>query len=191
MARTGRRPGQTETREAILTAARDLFGRHGYEGATIRAIAAEAGVNPALVHHFFGSKDQVFATALHLPADPGVVVAAILDGPRPEVGERLVRLFLTLWETPQSRDAFFGLLRSVSTTEQAADMLRGFIQGALLDKIADALDLPPLRVTGIAAQLVGLAMVRYVVQVEPLAGASHDEVLALIAPAVQQYVDRP
>lgn len=191
MARTGRRPGQTETREAILTAARDLFGRHGYEGATIRAIAAEAGVNPALVHHFFGSKDQVFATALHLPADPGVVVAAILDGPRPEVGERLVRLFLTLWETPQSRDAFFGLLRSVSTTEQAADMLRGFIQGALLDKIADALDLPPLRVTGIAAQLVGLAMVRYVVQVEPLAGASHDDVLALIAPAVQQYVDRP
>ncbi|MFE3173411.1 TetR family transcriptional regulator [Amycolatopsis sp. NPDC059090] len=191
MARTGRRPGQTETREAILAAARDLFGRNGYEGATIRAIAAEAGVNPALVHHFFGSKDQVFATALHLPADPGVVVAAILDGPRAEVGERLVRLFLTLWETPASRDAFFGVLRSVSTTEQAADMLRGFIQGALLDKIADALDIPPLRVTGIAAQLVGLAMVRYVIQVEPLAGASHDEVLALIAPAVQQYVDRP
>ncbi|MGV9295092.1 MULTISPECIES: TetR/AcrR family transcriptional regulator [Amycolatopsis] len=191
MARTGRRPGQTETREAILAAARDLFGRNGYEGATIRAIAAEAGVNPALVHHFFGSKDQVFATALHLPVDPGVVVAAILDGPRSDVGERLVRLFLTLWETPVSRDGFFGVLRSVSTTEQAADMLRGFIQGALLDKIAGALDIPPLRVTGIAAQLVGLAMVRYVIQVDPLARASHDEVLALIAPAVQQYIDRP
>ncbi|MFD2470896.1 TetR/AcrR family transcriptional regulator [Amycolatopsis silviterrae] len=190
MARTGRRPGQTETREAILAAARDLFGRNGYEGATIRAIAAEAGVNPALVHHFFGSKDQVFATALRLPADPGVVVTAILDGPRSGVGERLVRLFLALWETPASRDAFFGVLRSVSTTEQAADMLRGFIQGALLDKIAGALDIPPLRVTGIAAQLVGLAMVRYVVQVEPLAGAAHEDVVALIAPAVQQYVDR-
>ncbi|WP_033288627.1 TetR family transcriptional regulator [Amycolatopsis jejuensis] len=189
MARTGRRPGQTETREAILAAARDLFGRHGYDGATIRAIAAEAGVNPALVHHFFGSKDQVFATALHLPADPGVLVAAVLDGPRSGVGERLVRLFLTLWETPASRDAFFGMLRSVSTTEQAAEMLRGFIQGAVLSRVADALDVSPLRVTGMAAQLVGLAMVRYVVQVEPLAHATHEEVVELIAPVVQQYVD--
>ena len=190
MARTGRRPGQTETRAAILAAARDLFGRHGYEGTTIRAIAAGAGVNPALVHHFFGSKDQVFAAALRLPADPGVVVAAILDGPRSEVGERLVRLFLALWETPASRDAFFGVLRSVTSTEQAAEMMRGFIQGALLGKIAEALDIPPLRVTGMAAQLVGLAMVRYVLHVAPLATAGHDEVVAVVAPAVQHYVDR-
>ncbi|TDP97149.1 TetR family transcriptional regulator [Labedaea rhizosphaerae] len=188
MARAGRRPGQTETREAILAAARERFGTHGYDGTTIRAIAADADVNPALVHHFFGSKDKVFAAAMHLPVDPAVMVGTILDGPRSGVGERLVRLFLMLWETPQPRAAFFGLLRSVSTNEQAATMMRQFIQRAVLAKVATELGVPPLRVTGMAAQLFGLALVRYVVKVEPLAGASHDEVVAMIAPVLQGYI---
>jgi AcrR family transcriptional regulator len=189
MARAGRRPGQTETREAIVAAARELFGRHGYDGTTIRGIAADADVNPALVHHFFGSKEKVFAAAMRLPVDPAVMVGAILDGPRAGVGERLVRLFLTLWETPGPRAAFFGLLRSVATNEQAALMMRQFIERAVLAKVAGELDVPPLRVTGMAAQLFGLALVRYVVQVEPLAHASHDEIVAMIAPVLQGYID--
>ena len=189
MARAGRRPGQTETREAILAAARERFGTHGYDGTTIRAIAADADVNPALVHHFFGNKEKVFAAAMQLPIDPSVMVGAILDGPRSGVGERLLRLFLMLWETPGPRAAFFGLLRSVSTNEQAADMMRQFIQRAVLARVAAELGVPPLRVTGMAAQLFGIALVRYVVKVQPLADASTEEVVAMVAPVLQRYID--
>ncbi|HEU5107853.1 MAG TPA: TetR family transcriptional regulator, partial [Micromonosporaceae bacterium] len=119
MARTGRRPGQTETREDILAAARRLFGERGYDGTTIRGIAAEAGVNPALVHHFFGTKDRMFVAALNLPIDPVTVVARLTDGPREETAQRLLRMFLELWREPDSRASFLALVRSVSTNERA------------------------------------------------------------------------
>src|SRR3979490_1424213 len=100
MARAGRRPGQTETREEILVAARRLFGEKGYQGATIRGIAAEAGVNPALVHHFFRTKEQVFVAAMNFPLDPATTVAGLLDGPREDVGRRVVTLILGVWQVP-------------------------------------------------------------------------------------------
>lgn len=191
MARAGRRPGQTETREHILAAARSQFGSKGYDGATIRGIAAEAGVNPALVHHFFGTKNEVFVAALQLPVNPDVLVETILGGDRSEVGERILRLFLLLWETEGPRQSFFGLLRSVSTNEQAASMLRQFMERAVLAQVAAALDVPKLRLTGMASQVMGVALARYVVRVEPLASASHDEVVALVGPVIQHYVDGP
>lgn len=189
MARTGRRPGQTETREDILEAARTLFGARGYDGTTIRGIAAEAGVNPALVHHFFGSKEQVFAAALRLPVDPAVVLATVLDGPREKVGERLLRLFMTIWREPATRTPFLALMRSVSTHDGAASMLREFIERVMLAKLADALGVPRLRLTAMASHIMGIALLRYVVGVEPMATVSEEELIALVGPVIQHYLD--
>ena len=187
MARTGRRPGQTQTRDDILAAARKQFAAHGYRGATIRGIAAEAGVNPALVHHFFGSKDQVFVAALNLPFNPALLVDTLLDGPREHIGERILRLFLGLWEDPDTQLPFFALVRSVTTSPEVADQLRQFMETAVLARVAAALDLPQLRLTGAASQMIGLAIMRYVIRAEPMASASPDEVVELVAPVLQHY----
>jgi AcrR family transcriptional regulator len=189
MARTGRRPGQTETRELILVAARNQFAERGYDGTTIRGIAAEAGVNPALVHHFYGTKDQVFVAALNLPINPSLVVATLLDGPREEIGYRILRLFLTLWREPATRTPFLALVRSVSTNEQAAAMMRQFIDRAVLAKVAEALDIPRLRLNGMISQVIGIAMTRYVIRLEPIASADEDELIALVGPVIQHYLD--
>jgi AcrR family transcriptional regulator len=189
MPRAGRRPGPTESRERILAAARRLFGRSGYDGTSIRAIAAEAQVNPALVHHFFGSKTGVFATALDLPVDPEKVLPAILEGPREEIGQRMVRLLLQVWREPASRQSFLALLRSVTTQEEAVRTLREFMQHAVLDRVADSLGIPRLRLATAAAQVMGLAMVRYVIGMEPLASADEEEIVELVAPVIQYYVD--
>jgi AcrR family transcriptional regulator len=189
VARTGRRPGQTQTRDEILTAARNQFAARGYGGATIRGIAAEAGVNPALVHHFFGSKDQVFVAALNLPFNPALLVGTLLEGPRDQIGERIMRLFLSLWEDAATQLPFFALVRSVTTSPEVADQLRQFLETAVLAKVAAALDLPTLRLTGAASQMIGLAIVRYVIKAEPMASATEDEVVALVGPVLQHYFD--
>jgi AcrR family transcriptional regulator len=189
VARTGRRPGQTQTREDILAAARNQFAARGYGGATIRGIAAEAGVNPALVHHFFGSKDQVFVAALNLPFNPSVLVETLLDGPRETIGERILRLFLGLWREPVTRAPFLALLRSVAASPEVAAQLRTFMETAVLAKVAAALDLPALRLTAAASQMMGLAMVRYVLAVEPMASATDEEVIELVTPVIQRYFD--
>ncbi|GAB1514366.1 TetR/AcrR family transcriptional regulator [Actinophytocola sp. KF-1] len=183
----GRRPGQTQTREDILVAARNQFGQHGYDGATIRGIAAEAGVNPALVHHFFGSKEQVFVAALNLPMTPSTIADAIVRGPRDGIGERIVRLFLGLWSAPDTRQPFLALIRSVASNEQIASLMRQFLEHTVVGPVSAALDLPRLRITGAASQGIGLAMARYVIRVEPLASATDDEVVELVAPVLQHY----
>lgn len=187
MARTGRRPGQNQTREEILTAARNQFAAKGYSGTTIRGIASEAGVNPALVHHFFGSKDQIFVSALNLPFNPARLVETVLAGPREEIGERILRLFLGLWSEPDTRLPFFALVRSVANSHEVAEQLRQFMENAVLAKVAAALDLPPVRLTGAASQMIGLAMMRYVIGAEPMASATEDEVVELVAPVIQYY----
>ncbi len=189
MARTGRRPGQTETREQILDAARTQFGERGYDGTTIRGIATEAGVNPALIHHFFGNKEQVFAAALELPVNPADVLSTILEGPRAEIGQRILRLFLGLWREPDTRKSFLALVRSVSTNESAALMLRQFIQRVMMARVAEALNIPPIRLEALIAHIMGVAMVRYVVRVEPIASADEEELIATIAPVLQHYID--
>jgi AcrR family transcriptional regulator len=186
----GRRPGQTQTREDILAAARNQFGRRGYNGATIRGIAAEAGVNPALVHHFFGSKEQVFVAALNMPFNPATAIDLITQGPREQVGERFLRMFLGLWSAPETGQMFLALVRSVTGNEQVAAMMRQFLEQTVVSRLSAALDLPPMRITGAASQGIGLAMARYVIRVEPLASATDDEVVALFAPVMQHYLTR-
>jgi AcrR family transcriptional regulator len=183
----GRRPGQTQTRADILAAARNQFGQRGYTGATIRGIAAEAGVNPALVHHFFGSKEQVFVAALNVPINPAMLVDLITQGPREEIGERVLRMFLGLWHEPATSQTFLALIRSVAGSPEVASLLRQFMENTVLTRVAAALDIPALRLTGAAAQMMGLAMVRYVLAVEPMASATDDEVVELVAPVLQHY----
>lgn len=189
MARTGRRPGQTETREDILAAARNQFGQRGYDGTTIRGIATEAGVNPALIHHFFGTKDQVFVAALNLPIDPSLVVAVVSDGPREQIGERILRLFIGIWREPATRAPFLALVRSVSTNDKAAQMMRQFIESVMLARVSEALDIPRTRLTGLVAQVMGIAFLRYIIRVEPIASVDEEELIAMVAPVIQHYVD--
>ena len=187
MARPGRRPGPTETRDAILTSARELFGDRGYDGATIRAIAGKAGVDPALVHHFYGSKEQVFVAAMRVPFNPADVVPYLLDGPREQIAERLLRFFLKVWNDGDSRAAFLGIMRSAMTNEQAAAMVRQFLRQALLSRLGDLVGVSPLRAEAAMSHLIGMMMMRYVLRIEPLASADEEELIAIVAPSIQRY----
>lgn len=192
MARTGRRPGTGGTRERILAAARSDFARAGYEGATIRGIAAEAKVDPALVLHYFESKEGAFRAAVEFPVDPAEFIPKLLAPGLEGLGERLVRFFVDTWDSPAGRP-LLGLIRSVVGNEDAAALLREFVRRQVLGRIARAveLDQPELRATLAASQLIGLAMIRYVVKVEPLASAGNDEVVAWLGPTVQRYLTDP
>ena len=188
--RTGRRPGATDTRSRVLLAARTSFGERGFEGATIRAIALRAGVDPALIHHYFGSKQQLFVAAMEFPFDLTLMVTRLLDGPDDEVGDRFVRFILELWETPANRSLLLGVVRSASTDPTAATMLRRLLaQGPFL-ALAHAIDRPDaaFRATLAGSQLIGLAIARYVVAVEPLASVPTETLVRALGPTVQRYL---
>lgn len=188
--RTGRRPGVSGARAAILAAARTAFGERGYDGTSIRAIARDAGVDPALVHHYFGTKADLFQAAALLPLDASLIVSTLTGGPQRDVGERVVRLFLGVWESVEGRGAFLGLLRSAVSNPEAARALRGLIARDVLEPVARAMDRPnaPLRATLVASHMIGLAMARYVVQVEPISDASPEELVRAVAPTIQRYL---
>jgi AcrR family transcriptional regulator len=187
--RPGRRPGQSSSRDDILSSARVLFGERGYDKASIRAIAGAAGVDPALVHHFFGTKEDLFAAAMAFPVDPDAILPRVLTGPREEIGERLVRTVLGLWSDPRLRPQFVGVIRSATTNEMGARLLREFIYSRVLARVAEALDVPRLNINAVASQVVGVVMLRYVLEIEPMASASEDELAALLAPTIQRYLN--
>ncbi|WP_083983031.1 TetR/AcrR family transcriptional regulator [Actinomadura hibisca] len=184
----GRRPGQSETREAILAAARELFAEKGYDGASMRAIAREAGVDAALVHHFFGNKEGVFIAAMRFPVDPGELLPRIMSAPRDQLGETMARVFLSVWDDPESRAPILAMLRSAMTNEKAAAMMRQFVSAALFARAAELHDIPLVRVNAAVGQMLGVAILRYVLRVEPIASASPDELVGLLAPALQHYL---
>ncbi|HWB70896.1 MAG TPA: TetR family transcriptional regulator [Egibacteraceae bacterium] len=190
MARTGRRPGDSGTRGAILDAARRSFAEDGYEASTMRSIAGRAGVDPALLYHYFGSKEQLFVTAMQLPFSPSELIPTVVEGGRERLGERIVRLFLAIWDRGDGLSPFLALLRSASANERAAAMLREFISREVIGQLARTLGLPQaeLRATLVGSQVAGLAVVRYILRVEPLASADHDTVVACVAPTVQRYL---
>jgi AcrR family transcriptional regulator len=185
----GRPADGGDRRTAILSAAREQFAATGYAAASVRGIARQAGVDPALVHHYFGTKEQVFVAAMQLPFQPGEMLPQVLAGDPAGLGERLVRLFLGAWDSPEFRAPMLGMLRSAMTGEQGAAMLREFVGSALIGRVAEAVGpVDPLRVQAAAAQMVGVVILRHVIRLEPLASASVDEVVALIAPAVQRHL---
>ena len=194
MARTGRRPGNQDTREAILGSAREAFAERGFDGASIRLIAGAAGVDPALVHHYFGTKDQLFLDAMRAPIDPTTLLPAILAGDADGVGERLVRTLLGVWDSPAG-GAIIALFRSAVSNEPIARMMREFVVRRILRRIAKELDVDPaeapVRVNLVASQIAGLVMVRYILKVEPLATAPAETIVALVGPTIQRYLTQP
>ncbi|HTE70394.1 MAG TPA: TetR family transcriptional regulator [Actinomycetes bacterium] len=190
MARTGRRPGLSGTREAILDAARRAFAEHGYQRATIRGVAELAGVDPALVHHYFGTKQGLFVAAVQLPVNPVEQLSALLADDPELVGQRMIGVFLSVWDLAANNSPLLALVRSAVSDEQAAAMLREFITEEVLGRIAEGLGSPDakLRATLVGSQLVGLMMARYIIRVEPLASAPPAVVAAAIGPTLQRYL---
>ncbi|MCW2640816.1 MAG: transcriptional regulator, TetR family [Dactylosporangium sp.] len=194
MPRTGRRPGNQDTREAILAAARQAFAERGYDKASIRQIATSAGVDPALVHHYFGAKDQLFLAAIEATIDPGKAIGEVVSGGLDGIGERLVRTFVTVWDSPAGTPAA-ALIRSAVSHDWSARMLREFITSQILGRVVCNLDLDPkeapLRASLVASQLMGLIMARYIIKLEPLASASRETLVATVAPTIQRYLAGP
>jgi AcrR family transcriptional regulator len=189
MARAGRRPGPTSTPDAILTAARELFGQRGYQATTMRAVAGSAGVNAALVHHYFGTKQRLFVAALNLPIDPVEMIETLLaSGPREQFAERFVRFFVGAWRDPTTGQALQAVLRSAASTEPGAAMVRNLVENVVLDRASAALGVSKLRVAVAMSHLIGLVLGATIVAVEPLASASVDELVELVAPTIQRYL---
>jgi AcrR family transcriptional regulator len=190
MSRTGRRPGTPDTRDAILTVARRRFATRGYEATSLRGIATEARVDPALVIHYFGSKEGLFVAAAGLPAEFLVLLGGLAALPPGDFAQALVRTYLRVVDSDPSRSAILALVRSAVSNETAATMLREFLTSALLTVIAGQAgrEDAQLRASLVAAQLIGIAMLRHVLRVEPLAKATHDEIAALVTPAIERYL---
>ncbi|MFE7840962.1 TetR family transcriptional regulator [Streptomyces sp. NPDC057474] len=194
------RPSRTEsadtpaTRDRILAAAREEFSERGYDKTSVRGIAKAAGVDSALVHHYFGTKDQVFEAAITLSFAPAMEAPrTVEEGPLDGVGERLTRFFFGVWENPATRTPLLAVVRSAVNNETAAAVFRRIIATQVLRRIAGRLDVPDaeLRAELAAAQLVGIAMLRYVIKVEPLASADPEQIIRRVAPVVQAHLTAP
>ncbi|MGI8721372.1 MAG: TetR family transcriptional regulator [Geodermatophilaceae bacterium] len=187
----GPRPGGSDTRATILAAARTEFASSGYDGATIRGIAVAAGVDPALVHHYFGTKSRLFAAALEFPFDPDVLFAAVLGGGIDGAGERLLRAVFAAWDDAGSRAPMLAIIRTATTSDAGAAMLREFLDRNILQRISAELspDRADLRAALVASQMAGLLMARYVISLPALATAAAEDIIAAVAPNVQHYLN--
>lgn len=186
----GRRPSGSGTREAIEAVARRQFAELGYPGTTMRGIAREAGVDPRLVGHFFGSKQQLFVSVVELPFDPETVFGDLLSPGSADVGRRLAEFVVDLLESPQARNTITGMVRSAASEESAAEMIRELVTDRLLAPLARRVggSQPELRASLLGSQIVGLTFARYVVGLPPLAAADRDQLVAALAPVFDHYL---
>lgn len=191
MSRSGRRAGSPDTKSEILTAAREVFGESGYDRSTVREIASRAGVDPALIHHYFGSKEDLFAASISLPFNPAEIVGQVLEEDLAAAGPKLARVFFTVWENEEPRASLLGVLRTaIGGDERGINAFREFLLEGLKRRIAPLIGEPDaeLRALAIASHLVGIAIVRYVVRMEPMASAEVDEIIELVGPRLQSYL---
>lgn len=185
---SGRRSGDSGTRDAILDAAKELFAELGYDGASLRAIASAAGVDPALIRHFFGDKETLFATTV---ADRTTIpqrMATAFEGDPAGLGARITDGYLRMWEEPGTRAILHALVRSATTSEHAATMLLDILGARLRDQSPATDDERMQRIAIAASHLLGVAMARYIVKVPPITAMSHDDLVAHIAPTIQAYL---
>jgi AcrR family transcriptional regulator len=183
--------GEPATRDRILSSARTEFAERGYDRASIRAIARGAGVDSALVHHYFGTKEQVFTAAVEGAFAPAVGLPdLLLSKDREEWGRQLVGYFFQIWEDAVTRDPLLAILRSAVNNETAATIFRGLVGRNMVQRVAGGLDGPDaaLRVELAMAQLIGMALLRYVIKVEPMASLPHEELTRRLAPVVQGHL---
>jgi AcrR family transcriptional regulator len=189
--RSGRRPGNQDTKQSILESARTVFAESGFDKASVRAIAAAAGVDPALVHHYFGTKEKLFLASMNSPINPAELIPEAMAGPREQAGERLVALVLRIWDSPAGVAAV-ALMRSAMSNEWTARLMREFVVTQVLRRAVAELDIDekeaPTRAALVATQIGGLAMIRYLLKVEPVASAPAERLVAAIGPTVQRYL---
>ena len=187
----GRRPGPSKTRDAILAAARERVSEQGYDRVRMRDVAAEAGVDVALVNYHFGSKDGLFAAALEMPTPMAALMADVLEqGEIDDFAERFLRRVLEVWDDPQTGGALVALVRSAMSHPPAAEQLRAFVQAELLARVAGRLQGPDAdaRAALFGSQLIGLLLYRHVLHVEPVASMARGELVRRAAPALQRHL---
>ena len=191
--RRGRRQGEPVSRDAVLRAAKGQFAKRGYEKTTLRAIADDARVDPAMVLYLFGSKAELFRESLKLVLDPNVITAQ-LAGTDGDLGCRIVRVYLGIWEQPDTGAGMVSMLQSATSNSDAHEAFREFLQSYVMATVSAALgggDEARLRAMLAATNLVGTAMLRYVMRVPPLSTLSAEQLVALVGPAVQRYLTAP
>ncbi len=188
--RTGRRQGVSSTRQDIIRSAQKLFAERGYRGATTRAIARDAQVDSALIHHFFTTKEGVFVAAITDAFQPDAILESVLAPGPGTVGERLIRSILVLWDDPETRDPMQAMVRSAVSHESAARLVSDFVTEQVIGQIVDAnaASHKALRTTLIGTQVIGMLMVRYMIGIEPLASLAPDAVVLLLGPIVDRYL---
>jgi len=189
----GRRRGPTTTREAILAAAARRFAAAGYDRASLRSIATEAGVDQKLIAHYFGSKQQLFVAAIGFPLDPAQILPTVLDAPREDLQARLTELLALVLGEPAVRERMTGIVRGAASSEEMARMIREFLARAVFEPLAAAIggDEPLLRANLVGSQVVGLLMARNVVAIEPLASTPARRVAEAVAPTLERYLVGP
>ncbi len=188
--RPGRPPGPSDTRDRILSSARELFARNGIDSTSIRAIAADAGVDPALVHHYFGTKTQLFAAAIHIPIDPMAIIGPLREVPVDQIGRVLPSLLLPLWDSELGK-GFIATLRSILSGSDVS-LIRSFLQDVITAEVGSRVDDPPgsgrVRVQFVASQLVGIVMARYILELEPFKSLPVQQIVDTVAPNLQRYL---
>jgi AcrR family transcriptional regulator len=188
--RPGRPTGSSDTRDRILASARELFAQNGIDRTSVRSIAAAAGVDAALVHHYFGTKQQLFAAAIHLPIDPMTVLVPMRETPVEELGLHLPSVLLTLWDS-ELGSALIATVRSLLAGADVS-LVRSFLQEVVVAEIASRVDDPHgtgrIRAQFFASQLMGVVMARYIVKIEPFASLPAEQVAQIIAPNLQRYL---
>ena len=189
MARRGPRSGAGDTRQEILDAAREAFAELGYDRTTVRGVAAAAAVDPAMIHHYFGSKQGLFAASVALPVAIDDALPAAFEGDPSKTGERVARLFFRVWEDPEPRAALLGQLRHAFVTGEPPP-IAGFITSAVLGRVAERMTGSDrkLRAELVASHLLGVALLRYIVRMEPIASADPATLVAMVGPRIQTYL---
>ncbi|WP_458106962.1 TetR family transcriptional regulator [Arthrobacter sp. R3-55] len=189
--RRGRRKAANHSREGILAAARKLFADQGFEGTSLRQVAREASVDPAMLHHFFGGKDELFAACVELPVDPAEVLSGIEAMDPAARAEAIARAVLRLWESPAQHGLVAFVRGTIGSTAKTA-LLREMVNRTIISRIIAGMPGPAgeLRLRGnlVATQVVGLMLVRYVIRLEPLASADPEDVVRLVTPTLQRYL---
>jgi AcrR family transcriptional regulator len=188
--RPGRPPGTSDTRDRILVSARELFARNGIDNTSIRSIAASAGVDAALVHHYFGTKRQLFTAAIQIPIDPMLVLGPMRETPIDQLGLKLPSLLLPLWDSELGS----GIIATVRSLLAGSDvgLIRSFLQEIITAEIGPRVDDPPgsgpIRIQFVASQLVGVVMARYILELEPFKSLPIEQIAETIAPNLQRYL---
>ncbi|WP_412516464.1 TetR family transcriptional regulator [Actinomadura madurae] len=184
----------TQNRQRIVDAARTLFARNGYDRTTVRAIAAEAGVDQAMINYFFGGKQKLFAELMRLPGSPREAVAELLAQGLDGFGAAFLRNFLQVWDDTDNVEAFAALVRSASSQEaDSAAQMREFVEGEITEQLVQALPGTDasLRASLFQTQILGLAMARYVMRVDAIVSASQDELVTRLGPHLQRLLTAP